>query len=445
MEDDFLPTRPFLKTYLRNKMPGPLSSANIERSLGLPDRMATKRDNTETTYTRPTRRSSKRGGSSLTQRTMATATKQRRTGARSTSTGTVMANRGDWGRIPTKYMQTAYDPDVVNGFVTNFLEPTGIPWIDRSQDANPVVVDTAVASGTANLQATPSPARLSSAKMHDDLPVLPVWVVGVLTGMLSFGLVVAVVLYLANFPPNSEWLASASANFRRKKRGYVKVNVIDHDAEEKEARRQRAGERSFASATATGAIASRRRQNLSINTSQRYAGLGIALPGNTLSAATPRITELRRQSYDDENLRSREAPPMSPARFAWEALTAPIQSLSVFTPFGMHPTVGAGHRSAMYPGQGYKFDSELEDGTFSPSSEVDTEVYATPANFATVEQGPLTKNFFHCVGESVEHAAEKMARVLSDEVRKDPEDGLLLPVRDGERERGYEPKLHAVV
>lgn len=244
-------------------------------------------------------------------------------------------------RIPVKYLQPGRLPSAINtadyGFVTVTVD-------HQPATATPISRTSA---------ATDSTSGTTSAKMHDDLPELPNWVIGILAGMLSFGLVVAVVLYFANFPPEWEWLHDARKILsRRNQRGYTRIDDSDEENDSEAGNKRGADNRrkaaglgiSLSSTTALGGIAARRRKNLSVDTSGRYGGLGIAVHGDRNLEVLKEQRWWRRRSFDEEKLRHREPPPLSPARFAWEAFTAPIPSIATFSAMlgGAGPTVGDG-------------------------------------------------------------------------------------------------------
>ncbi|KAK5146589.1 hypothetical protein LTR32_001845 [Rachicladosporium monterosium] len=348
--------------------------------------------------------------------------------------------------IPSKYWQPAKLPTTMKGFeIGSASDFTTLAMVQRPH--------TATQSGDSPGESVARPTTVQShpsalsAKMRgDELPELPGWLIGLLAGLLSFGLIVAVVLYLANFPPEWGWLRRLRIHTtpqRRKKGGYAKVNSEDESsADEKRGRRKlalRAPEAvglgiSYTSSTAGGGggIASRRRKNLSVDTSGRYGGLGTAVSGSRNVAARRdegERREWRSSSYDEEELRHREPPPLSPARFAWEALTAPIPSLA-----GFSALLGGGNRGreaaqakSTTGGLSNERGTVLETGRYSPccEPEVETEAFCTPAGVAVV--APRGANVFGKIGESLEHAAATLGGLLSDVVDRSAEEGLLLP------------------
>ncbi|KAK5741751.1 hypothetical protein LTR17_003742 [Elasticomyces elasticus] len=354
--------------------------------------------------------------------------------------------------IPVKYLQPGRLPIPANEFDYNFMtiavtaQPTAISPTSRPH-------------GTLEFDSGPHPKYINAGTYpttprNDELPELPSWVVGVLAGMLSFGLILSVVLYLANFPPDWEWLYDIRMRLMRRRRdGYAKINEqAEGDDSEERGRPKHSSSAglgiSFASTTATGGLASRRRKNLSVDTSGRYGGLGVAVIDNDKDGIDGHDVESRdhsmlykRQrhtSYDEETLRYRQPPVLSPARFAWEALTAPIPSIESFTGFA-----GRGTSSAKTPASRNGVPHRRWENT-NTQAESTTAPLGTPVELEQVIAEHKSANIFHRIGESVEHAAEKLGKVLSDAVDGDAEDGLLLPVRMSERERGYEPGMRTV-
>ncbi|KAK5736345.1 hypothetical protein LTR17_007509 [Elasticomyces elasticus] len=356
------------------------------------------------------------------------------------------------GDIPVKYLQPGRLPIPANEFEYNSMtiavtaQPTAISPTSRPHGT----LDSKSGPHAKCINAGTNPATLR----NDELPELPAWVVGVLAGMLSFGLILSVVLYLANFPPDWEWLYDIRMRLMRRRRdGYAKINEqAEGDESEERGRPKQSGSAglgiSFASATATGGLASRRRKNLSVDTSGRYGGPGVAVLDKDKDRIDGYDVESRdqstlykrerRTSYDEETLRYRQPPVLSPARFAWEALTAPIPSIESFTGFA-----GRGASSAKTPisrnGVPHRRweSANTHHGSTTAPLGISVELGQVIAEHKSV-------NIFHRIGEGVEHAAEKLGKVLSNAVDGDAEEGLLLPVQMSERERGYEPGLRTV-
>ncbi|TKA66519.1 hypothetical protein B0A55_09392 [Friedmanniomyces simplex] len=349
---------------------------------------------------------------------------------------------------------------------------SGFGFTTRAVEAPSMMMPAATRTVNATeLPAIYSDTKMDSTKMRgNELPEMPAWIIGLLAGLLSFGFIVAVALYLANYPPEWAWLRSIQAPpLQRTSKGYTKLNEKDEDeAHEPPGRKTpylHSAELatglgiSYASSSTAkggGGLAARRRKNLSVDTSATYGGLRIAMPGSAYydevnakkrEQQGRQQQRRRRRSYDEEKLRHREPPPLSPARFAWEALTAPIPGIATFSAmFVGGGGGGGGGRKSLGDGglKYYEREPGLKSGTYTPGSglETGTEPFGTPAEVSVPDD--RIGNVFHRIGESVEHAAEKLGKVLSDVVDGNAEEGLLLPVRDSERGRGYEPVLRVV-
>lgn len=254
------------------------------------------------------------------------------------------------------------------------------------------------------------------------LPELPNWILHLLAGTLSFLLVVAVLLFVAQFPPRLGWLTKIK---RWKRPGYEKICQDEPDFgfdpfygmssavasawenHESDERAKSDGPRR------------RRPKNLSIDTGLASRGLGIAVPGDEDVRRTPR----KRQSFDEEALRMR---PKSPARVLWESFTAPLPSVQIFT----------GGQKQTEPIEDY-----VETGLYSaPSVQVSTpDVFDIKSRYykhGDVE--PPGSALLKKINGGIYHVADKLSRTFYDQVTE-PEEGLLLPVHNGDREKLLTP------
>ncbi|KAK5137763.1 hypothetical protein LTR08_007335 [Meristemomyces frigidus] len=279
----------------------------------------------------------------------------------------------------------------------------------------------------------------TSAKFRDDFPAMPEWLVGLMAGLLAFGFVVAVVLYLANFPPSLSWVHSLR---KRKLRRYGYTALGDGEDDSDGHRRSKSATVTDSSSGESGAATSsagkglaRRRKNLSIDTSAHYFGLGIALPGDHEAAQRK-----RRRSYDEEATQLRHLKPTpSAVRTAWEAVTAPLPSASVFA-HNISATLTGGPRTAAVDGNYTRLgNGDLEEGV-AEGLRSDATDYATSPYKRAVQDplyGPETRaemdGFLGKLGSGVEHVAGRLTKALHDRV-DGAEDGLLLSVKDCERE-----------
>ncbi|KAK5120868.1 hypothetical protein LTR85_005935 [Meristemomyces frigidus] len=279
----------------------------------------------------------------------------------------------------------------------------------------------------------------ASAKFRNDLPDMPEWAVGLLGGLLAFGLVITVVLYLANFPPTFTWMHKLLQQRMKTRDGYTQMGGGD-DSDGRSRSRTKAG---FSAEDSDGCYAissairgsTRRRKSLVVDTSAQYTGLGVALPGDEQT-----MLRKRRRSYDEEAMRLRRLKPKSsPVRTAWAALTAPVPSVSLFG-HNRSETLASGPHTAM-PGGYAHMERDMEDGVAAGlDSDASMSDYATSPYKRSAQDpmyGPETNaemdGLSTRIGSGVEYAAGRLARAFHDQVDS-AEDGLLSLVRNHERE-----------
>lgn len=174
----------------------------------------------------------------------------------------------------------------------------------------------------------------------------------------------------------------------------------------------------------------RRQDNLDIDTTARYHGLGLALPGSG-QEFDARYLRPRRSFDSRDDIETRST---SPARSVavLQALTAPIPSARSF----LHSASrSSSAEDAVYALQSRQ--SDLEDGLLSS----DARNRLSPEGSPQISQLSSSVTLLTKVGDKIEYAADRFAKMLHDQVRGDPEDGLLLPVRDSEREVVDNPHL----
>ena len=276
---------------------------------------------------------------------------------------------------------------------------------------------------------TPAPAE-------DLLPDLPTWFIHAFAGFATFVLIVAVVLYLAQFPPRLSWIK----NLKRRYHGYTKVHQDDYELDQLYHRGRSSAVASThhdfehdSESENKATVRRRKPRHLRINTVAEYHGLGIAVPGEEDAGSQSG----NRRPFDEEALRQR---PKSPAVATWEALTAPLPSVTAFvhgqntlTPFSTPPV--------------YAEQADVESGR-RPLRQVGA---STPDMFDVTspyhhrprgadEDAPGSA-FLKKVNGRVNYAADRLSRTLHDQVMG-PEEGLLLPVRNGEREQPYTPGVY---
>ncbi|KAK4541071.1 hypothetical protein LTR36_008296 [Oleoguttula mirabilis] len=365
------------------------------------------------------------------------ASEERRAAAPKPSTFATAAEPSAEARIPSKFLlETQAFP--ADGFysITRSSEATAAITINTTSDAELVAA--------APLDTAPTP---TSAKFRDDLPDMPEWAVGLMAGLLAFALVVTVILYLANFPPTFTWIDRILRQRMKTRYGYARVggDDDDNDGDDSDGSRRAKGRRAsvddsdgcYATSSATKGSSTRRRNSLIVDTSAQYTGLGIALPGDEQT-----MLRKRRRSYDEEAMRMRRLKPnSSPVKTAWAALTAPLPSVSLFGHSVSESFLTRGPHTAAVGGGYARKDRDMEDGV-SPGLETDasTSDYATSPYKRSAQDplyGPETSaeidGLFGRLGSGMEHAVGRLAQAFHDQVGS-AEEGLVLPVKDCERE-----------
>ena len=267
---------------------------------------------------------------------------------------------------------------------------------------------------------------------------LPGWnwlAVGFLFAWLAFMFSVAVIVYFLNFPKHlRKWLRRLMQGERR---GYEKIRQGDgEDRGRSSAYRTRGSlevEDGSGDERQTSPHGARRRKpaGLAIATGTDAQGLGISMP----KTREPKAKLRSRRSFDDEALRLR---PISPTVSAFQALTAPIPSARRF----FSPLTG---RSARTPGA-YQALNALEEGDSSPplssASSFDSVYHDAMRHHSPYHHSPVTKSsgwetprFLQTVNGGIERMAGRLTRALHDQIKDGPEEGLLLPVRECDRQR----------
>ncbi|KAI7335081.1 hypothetical protein KC315_g3471 [Hortaea werneckii] len=299
--------------------------------------------------------------------------------------------------------------------------------IGLDANATATLEETAPVTASAN-------AAMNSAKFRRDLPAPSSWFVGLLAGALSFGLVCAVVLYLVNFSAKDLNLLSKRLMVQRKR--YEGYSALQQENEEAHPTLSRggpirtAGYSSRSTAVEDSGSGRKRRKNLSINTSAQYHGLGIAVPADNLRDG-PKLLS-KREPYDEEALRTRA---QSPATKTWEAVTAPLPALSRFG-YELSELLTPGPRTSITSDAHHEM-RDVEQGSSSPDSTDSRGVDLPQLSAQAMRYAPTTGKerggLLEKVGNGVDFMAEKVARMMHDEV-DNAERGLLLPVVQHERE-----------
>ncbi|KAI7229305.1 hypothetical protein KC330_g7507 [Hortaea werneckii] len=335
--------------------------------------------------------------------------------------------------IPTQYGIPSPDSLEKQAFPAN-----GSHSITRSSSSAVTEMDANATATREDIETvTPSAyPTMNSAKFRRDLPAPPSWFVGLLAGALSFGLVCAVVLYLVNFPAKDLNLLSKRLMVQRKR--YDGYNALQQENEDAHPTPSRGGSTQAAphfgrsTAVENGGSGGKRRKNLSIDTSAQYHGLGIAVPADDLRGG-PKLLS-KRGPYDEEALRTRGR---SPTLKTWEAVTAPLPALSRFG-YELSELLTPGPLTSITSDTHYEM-RDIEQGSSSSSyhSEDSRDVHLPQISARDTQCAPTTGKetggFLEKVGNGVDYMAEKVARLMHDEV-ENAEEGLLLPVAQHEGE-----------
>lgn len=297
----------------------------------------------------------------------------------------------------------------------------------------------------------------------DSLPDLPVWFGYMLAGWLAFLAVAAIVLYFVTFPPR--WL---QYDLRRKRQEHFiygdflrssDAYELDRFGKPQRVRITPAGVSTSADSPALGhgewqsGLRKRpRAQNLSVDTSAAYIGLSIAVPGIDRNQHVPSPALKVRDSLDSsKSYRARSDSSDSdtsstnsarPLNRSWHAVATPQPAAKHF----FHSTKAADAIEAARCLR-YRTPDDEETGLEKPiENRVARIGYRTPWPGPNGSP-PLSRSStpkssaarVRCALEKVstgfEWGADKFAKMLHDQVKDDYEDGLLLPIRNDEREK----------
>ena len=272
----------------------------------------------------------------------------------------------------------------------------------------------------------------------DDVPELPHWFLGIVAGIMTFLFTLSILLYLANFPPSFKWMQK----FRLKLRNGERRNGYSQLPNPSEDENTSATTSSASLRPAAPKQRKARSEELRVDTTVRYTGLGIALPDRDADIELSELATQERRSFDEEALRPREDRPLTSAGTVWTACTAPLPSIRCFGSTGEDAGVA---RSDDEWTQGKLVGRDLETGCFSPSTfERHRPATTSPYRSKGSGRSPVpSAGFLAEISDGVEWAAGRLARAMNDQVKDGPDEGLLLPVRTSEREKVVSPGLFA--
>ncbi|KAF2483606.1 hypothetical protein BDY17DRAFT_151045 [Neohortaea acidophila] len=287
------------------------------------------------------------------------------------------------------------------------------------------VFTTPASSPTSTATTAPTHDQHAKLKLGADLPQLPGWIAGMLTGIFSFLFVVAFMLLLAQIWPSFDFFGRA--NRRRYRTGeYARIEREEDSDEENEgggdgAMSSTTGVRRSAvdgADTAEGRKQLRqRRPTLSIDTSGVYYGLGIAVHGESSAVKTKHVR--KRVSYDADALRVKSG------KEKGAAFTAPLPATRTIDEAGCGSAVAVEVESGLLSGCA---DEDGEGRTTSSSRAVSSAPAHHSAGMSSKGSAVLEK-----LNAGVYFVADRLSRTFYDAV-EEPEEGLLLPVHNEERE-----------
>lgn len=221
----------------------------------------------------------------------------------------------------------------------------------------------------------------------------------------------------------------------------------------------------------------RKPRNLSVDTSVQYSGLGIAVPNEKPPPSRPESARYAEDSASSSSsisspqlqlrhwtpLPMTEMAPLTTARepyynqphdeaeLAWDEISlSPNSSLPTIrlrSPTMLRKTMNDKRKQPNISPQQQKRAPDLESGFFEPLNRTkkivrSTGVHADSPTYSTPHVSPNSSRARHSTlslwldkGENaIDYVATKLATIMYEQV-KNPEEGLLLPVRDCERER----------
>lgn len=221
----------------------------------------------------------------------------------------------------------------------------------------------------------------------------------------------------------------------------------------------------------------RKPRNLSVDTSVQYSGLGIAVPDEKPLPSRPESARYAEDSASPSSsisspqlqlrhwtpLPMTEMAPLTTARepyynqpydepeLAWDEISlspnSNLPTIRLRSPTTLRKTMNDKRKQLNISQQQQKRAPDLESGCFEPLTRIkkippSTGVHADSPPYSTPHGSPNSSRARHSTlslwldrGENaIDYVATKLATIMYEQV-KNPEEGLLLPVRDCERER----------
>ncbi|KAF7191896.1 hypothetical protein HII31_06941 [Pseudocercospora fuligena] len=323
-----------------------------------------------------------------------------------------------------------------------------------------------IVTATTTLTSTMSPTPTIRLPRSDPLPDLPPYVAPLVAAWLAFGVVAAILLFFVQFPPRcfrSNHAARPPSRNRRTatSRDEYELETLNDTLAPPQAVSTSADSPALDHGELRPGMRKRamQKKNLSVDTSGKYIGLGIAVPGMSIADHAPSPALRTRRSF--ESLSSRSSyldqydgvsshDSASPLNKSWHALDTP----KPIAKYSHHATKSVDSQEAARSLR-YRLPDDEEAGLLKPTGKrVGVFGYRTPwptpngsppssGSSSPKSSSSRVRLALEKVGDGIEWGTDKLSKLLHDQVKDDYEDGLLLPIRADERERRGFPKLHS--
>ncbi|CAK3829567.1 Hypothetical predicted protein [Lecanosticta acicola] len=263
------------------------------------------------------------------------------------------------------------------------------------------------------------------------LPDPPVWLVYLVCGCMAAGFMSAILLYLVNFPTSRCWLRESS---KTEKYEYYELKDLDSGPDrEKDLRRAKTPTTGFSTAARSPTRNTVRHRPRKAGPESMSGGLGISLPEQAGSVPSFR----RHKSFDEGAAFKLYKPlpdlPDSPAASGWRSISDPTPGVK----FMLSPLLERrSEHDILYELRDREPD--VESGLLKPSTSPSRSASPSSSSSSISSRSSSSSRlsgsgFLTKIGDGVEYAADKFAKLLDYQIRGDAEEGLFLPVRDYER------------
>lgn len=302
-----------------------------------------------------------------------------------------------YGAVPGSPTRTASLP--TESRTSAKILPSFTRW-SSSSSAEPGRVFT-TSSHTTSIEV---PSTSSPAPRGLDLSTPPAYAVYLLAVAISAGFLAAILLYFVNFPPSPGMAAQQGQTITSSR----PVPSDGHNAPHGSC-----PDAAHSTAADSPNVTIRRRRNAKdLGVDVRAVGLGIKeLDG---------LHDLFQQkSFDDDYLREKPLPGL-PDHRAWQTFTAPLPAAKRFFHTQNATRLDLHHTRADC------INDDLENGSPNPREDPDSDA---PGNTRAYWQASVLSK----LDAGIEYGAQKVASMFHQQVTRDTEEGLLLPIESVER------------